>query len=721
MDRHHSSARAAAGSGMTWDMAEDILRCIKDPIFSDYKVSVMDFGAKSDGITLDTPAFEKAIRHTHEHGGGTVIVPKGTYLIGSLELLSHVNLHLEDVDTLLKFTTEINERNYPVAYGHWEASPAYNYRALIYAYRASHIALTGKGTLDGQASTEVWWNWKHQIEHTWSESKISLQEKASNQLRDLNNAGVPVEKRVFGDGSYLRPNFIQPLYCDNVLLEGVTLINSPMWQVNPVLCTNVIVRGMTLRSHGANNDGVDPESCNYVLIESNVFDSGDDCISLKSGRDLDGRTLNALCQNIVIRNNTFADGHGGIALGSEMSGGIKNVFADDNHFDSLNLTYPLRLKTNARRGGKIENIYLRNSIIETVNQATIHGTMFYAEGRDGEYLPEFKNIVVEHVKGNGGQYGIFLEAFEEVPITGLVLRNIEITNVINPIRAINWGKDVLLENVTINGEAYPRPTEARILGVPAPGATLHASALLIGGDADKLTYTWLLANVYDDDYNSISVGSTYTVPEDAIGKFVTVCATDLSGAVEVSMPYKVLATVSAAWLPENSPIASAVSRIASKGFINRDDAIDPEGLITRIEIARMLARMWKITTPFNKLVIADMDNSDPDYNVAAAVIEKGMMALHKGNFCPNETITREEIASVAMMSCGVSFKNASTIYDSTFQDGNEIGDVYLTNVERSCYFGFMTGTEDRRFSPKRVVTYAEVITILDRISDFAGM
>ena len=114
---------------------------------------------------------------------------------------------------------------------------------------------------------------------------------------------------------------------------------------------------MTLRSHGANNDGVDPESCNYILIENNVFDSGDDCISLKSGRDLDGRTLNAPCQNIVIRNNTFADGHGGIALGSEMSGGIKNVFADDNHFDSLNLTYPLRLKTNARRGGKIENVY----------------------------------------------------------------------------------------------------------------------------------------------------------------------------------------------------------------------------------------------------------------------------------------------------------------------------------------------------------------------------
>ncbi|KRE82493.1 hypothetical protein ASG89_14650 [Paenibacillus sp. Soil766] len=720
MEGQESSVRASSPV-MTWDMAEEILSRIHNPVFSDNKVNVMDFGAKSDGTTLDTPAFEKAIRHMHEHGGGTVIVPKGTYLIGSIELLSHVNLHLEDEDTVLKFTTEINERNYPIAYGHWEASPAYNYRALIYAYRASNIALTGKGTLDGQASADVWWNWKHQIEHTWSESKVSLQEKASNQLRDMNNAGVPVEKRVFGHGSYLRPNFIQPLYCENVLLEGVTLINSPMWQVNPVLCKNVIVRNMTLRSHGANNDGVDPESCMDVLIEGNMFDSGDDCISLKSGRDLDGRTLNAPCQNIVIRNNTFADGHGGIALGSEMSGGIKNIFADDNHFDSMNLTYPLRLKTNARRGGKIENVYLRNSVIETVNQATIHGTMFYAEGRDGEFLPAFNNIVVENVKSNGGQYGIFLEAFEEVPITGLSLRNIEITNVINPIRALNWGKEVLLENVTINGEAYPRPTEARILGVPAPSVLLHATALLIGDDIDKLTYTWFMADRRDGDYSPVGIGPTFTVPEDVIGMFVKVGASDVRGSVKISIPYEVLATVNAAWLPENSPIASAVNRIASKGFINQDMAFDPEGLITRIEIARMLARMWKLTAPTHKLVIADMDNSDPDYNVAAAVIEQGMMALHKSSFRPNETITREEIASVAMMSCGVSFKNASTIYDSTFQDGKEIGDIYLTNVERSCFFSFMTGTEDRIFSPKRNVTYAEVITILDRISDFAGM
>ena len=164
-------------------------------------------------------------------------------------------------------------------------------------------------------------------------------------MRSMNLGGVPVDRRIFGEGHYLRPNFFQSIRCQRVLLQGVTLRNSPMWQLNPVLCSSVVVDGVTLSSHGANNDGCDPESCNGVWIKNCRFDTGDDCISLKSGRDRDGREANVPCRNILIENNDFADGHGGVALGSEMSGGIYNVLASDNRFSSPNLTYALRLKT----------------------------------------------------------------------------------------------------------------------------------------------------------------------------------------------------------------------------------------------------------------------------------------------------------------------------------------------------------------------------------------
>ncbi len=705
---------------LTWEIAEEILTHISDPVFTEYKVNINDFGAIPNDDKLDTEAINEAIKHVSLNGGGMVIVPKGIYDTGSIQLLSNVNLCLEDEESILRFTIEINEENYPVAYSHWETSPGYNYRALIYAYEAENIALTGKGKLDGQASKETWWNWKHQIEHAWSEDKVSLQEKASNQLRAMNNDDARVEERIFGEGGYLRPNFIQTILCKNVLFEGVTLNNSPMWQVNPVRCENVIIRGMTLQSHGDNNDGCDTEICNYVLIEDNVFDSGDDCIAIKSGRDRDGRELNEPSQNIIIRNNVFADGHGGIAMGSERSGGIKNVFAENNHFDSPNLTYPLRLKTNAKRGGIIENVYLKDSIIDNVNQATIYGTMVYADGRNGDYLPQFKNIVIKNVKSKGGDYGIFLEAFEEIPITGLVFRNVEISDVGNPLRAMNWGKDVIMENVTINGEVYPKPTEVRILGVPSVGNKLTAAGLLIGGDPSTMKYTWFMADNIDGTYEEIASGIEYTVPANTAGKYLKVAAMDGKNASSTSIPYKILVNVPAGGVKAEHWLANSISRIASKGLIDEEAKYDLNKNISRIEVARMLSKMWDLTTPMENVEIADMDKSNPEYNMVAAILEKNMMSLKDGKFDPTGTITRQEMASVAMMSCGVSYKNASTIYDSTFSDGDEIGATYLTNVERSKYFGFMVGTEIGTFSPKKNLTYAEAIAVMDRVSDFAG-
>src|SRR5213594_542198 len=158
-----------------------------------------------------------------------------------------------------------------------------------------------------------------------------------SRLFDMGEKGVPVEQRVMGEGSFLRPNFIQPYRCRNVLIEGVTIQNSPMWEIHPVLCSNIIVRGVKISSHGSNNDGCDPESCQDVLIEDCVFDTGDDCIAIKSGRNNDGRRVNVPSENIIIRNSTMKDGHGGVVMGSECSGGIRNVFIENCHMDSPNL------------------------------------------------------------------------------------------------------------------------------------------------------------------------------------------------------------------------------------------------------------------------------------------------------------------------------------------------------------------------------------------------
>ncbi|MGM9603961.1 MAG: glycoside hydrolase family 28 protein, partial [Faecousia sp.] len=426
--------------------------------------------AVPDPVRLQTKELQAAIDALSARGGGRLTLPAGVYRTGALRLRSGVELHLASPDTYVQFTAQSPEENYPLVFSYWEASPCYNYSALLYACDAEDIAVTGPGILDGGADGSHWWNWHHQVEDSWSENKPDLQLEDRKALRRMNQEGLPVEQRIFGPGHWLRPNFFQTIRCRRVLLQGVTLRNSPMWQLNPVQCQSVIVDGVTLSSHGANNDGCDPESCNGVWIKNCCFDTGDDCISLKSGRDRDGREANIPCENILIEHNEFADGHGGVALGSEMSGGIRRVLACDNRFSSPNLTYALRLKTNAKRGGKVEQIMLCDSVMEHVHGAAVHGTMLYEDGRNGSDLPVFRDITIENITAHGGDYGIFLEAFPEVPITGLELRNIVIDGASQALRSMNW-QDAVVENVVINGKRFPRPGYVRILGVPAPGGS----------------------------------------------------------------------------------------------------------------------------------------------------------------------------------------------------------------------------------------------------------
>ena len=200
-----------------------------------------------------------------------------------------------------------------------------NYSPLIYAYEEENIAVTGKGILDGQGSNENWWNWKGNKNSGWTEGTPN-QKDDRDKLFKLAENNVPPEERVFGDGHYLRPNFVQPYKCKNVLIEGVTFKNSPMWFIHPVLCENVSIKDVTVEGLGPNNDGCDPESSKNVLIKNCYFNTGDDCIAIKSGRNNDGRRINVPSENIIIQNCHMKEGHGGVVIGSEISGGVKNVF-----------------------------------------------------------------------------------------------------------------------------------------------------------------------------------------------------------------------------------------------------------------------------------------------------------------------------------------------------------------------------------------------------------
>ena len=223
-----------------------------------------------------------------------------------------------------------------------------NYSPFIYAYEESDIAITGSGTLDGQGNVGIdsWWNWK-------SKGSLDLDVVL---LYNYSDSETPVEQRIFGDGHYLRPNFIQPYKCTNVLIDGIIIINSPMWEVQPVLSKNVTISNITVSSYGPNNDGCNPESCTDVLIKNCYFNTGDDCIAIKSGRNADGRRVNVPSQNIVIQDCHMVDGHGGITMGSEMSGGIRNVYAENCEMTGTNLNNVIRFKTNSLRGGFIENV-----------------------------------------------------------------------------------------------------------------------------------------------------------------------------------------------------------------------------------------------------------------------------------------------------------------------------------------------------------------------------
>ena len=416
-----------------WPAASRILSGIHAPVFRDadyYPADGRDF----------RHSLNEAIRQCSEDGGGRVIVPAGEYECnGPLILLSHVNLHLEK-GARINFGSN-PEYYLPPVRTIFEGTELYNYSPFIYAFEAEDIAITGEGTLDGRASLGF--------------ARFRPQRSAQQDtLRQMGIDGVPVEARCFGERSILPPSMIQPFGCKNILIEDVTILDSPYWVIHPVLCDNVTVRGVKISSFNLNNDGCDPEYTSNVLIEDCDFDCGDDAIAIKAGRDQDGWRIGVPTKNIIIRNCRFNSKCNGLCIGSEMSAGVENVLAEN--IEIGNCHSGIYFKSNLDRGGYIRNVRVRNVRCDTVRTAFIRFETAYHGARGGHHPTVFDNFVVEDISGGAsGQCGFYAVGIEDKPLGRIVLKNVNLERASEPY-ILRYAGDVTFRNVKINGRKMAR-------------------------------------------------------------------------------------------------------------------------------------------------------------------------------------------------------------------------------------------------------------------------
>lgn len=438
-----------------WEKEAKILASIPEPEFPDKTFLITDFGAVEGAVQYSGNCINRAIDACFNQGGGTVVVPAGVFFTGPIQLKSNVRLHLTEGATL-KFST--NPEDYkPFVVTRWEGWDCINFRPLIYAYKQKNVAVTGHGILDGQANETNWWPWKGKTEYGWQPGVVSQewngdQVSGRNRLAAMENNQVPIRKRIMTVQDRLRPPFIQFYQCSEVLISDVHIIQSPFWLIHPLMCTNVIVRGVTMESQGPNNDGCDPESSKNVLIEDCLFNTGDDCIAIKSGRNKDGKRWNIPSENIIIRRCTMKNGHGGVVVGSEITGGCQFVWAEDCDMDSPLLDRMLRLKSNPIRGGKIKNIFLRNIRVGQCAESVFRVEMKYEGVTSGPNMPEIRNVFLSDIVSNKSRYGLWIDGFENViNVHNIQIRNCSFNNVAKSNILIGAEQPVF-EDFRINGE-----------------------------------------------------------------------------------------------------------------------------------------------------------------------------------------------------------------------------------------------------------------------------
>ena len=395
----------------SWDKMVEVNNQIVSPVFPDRTFVITDYHDVKD--TLYTNAINQAIAICSEQGGGKVVIPNGEFFTASIRLKSNVNLHLSD-STILKFTTD--PFLFDTVQTRIEGIDCYNISPLIYAYGESNIAITGNGVMDGQADRSNWFS-ESRIRGIVQEDGKKINEKTL--LYEMKEDSIPFKERVFMRENGMRPQFINLYKCKNILLEGFTINRSPFWLIHPLLSENITVRKVKMQSHGYNNDGCDPESCRNVLIEDCDFDTGDDCIAIKSGRDEDGRYWNCT-------------------------------------MDSPELDRIIRIKSNAIRGGEVENIFVRNIRVGECKESILGFELKYWHVDDGPYLPYFHNIHLENVTSKKSQYVLHLDGFEDkIRARDIFIKDCTFDGVMKPeINKVIGVENIHFENVTVNGQDF---------------------------------------------------------------------------------------------------------------------------------------------------------------------------------------------------------------------------------------------------------------------------
>lgn len=440
-----------------WDDNEykRIEQSIQLPKIAERQFLITSFGAKTTATAAQNQkAINKVISLVSKKGGGKVIIPKGIWNTGAIELKSHVNLVLEEGATL-HFAFE--PKLYPLVRTSWEGLACWNYSPCIYAYKATDIAITGKGTIDGGGNNDTFWQWNGSPRFGYKEGVTKESQKLGSRSKLLKMAedGVPFDERKFGMGYGLRPQLVNMVHCERILIKDVKMINSPFWVIHPLLSKNITVDGVYVWNEGPNGDGCDPEACENVLIQNCVFHTGDDCIAIKSGRNNDGRLWNQPSKNIIIRNCKMEDGHGGVVIGSEISGGCENVYAENCVMDSPHLERILRIKTNNCRGGQVQNINMRNVVVGQCKEAVVKINLDY-ERKEICYRgfePIVNNVNVENVTCQKSDYGVLIIGRDSLEnVYDINIKNCKFDGVVKePVKITGKTRNVKFDNLVING------------------------------------------------------------------------------------------------------------------------------------------------------------------------------------------------------------------------------------------------------------------------------
>ena len=447
---HFTTERAGELDREGWAGVPAILERITPPEFPARNFNVRDFGAEGDSISNDLPALLKAVTTCAGEGGGKVVIPPGQYFLkGPIHLKSNVNLYLEEGARI--FFSQESSDYLPAVKVRWEGTVCYNYSPLIYGYQLTNVAITGRGLIDGAA-------------REWSVAWRKLQKPDKDRLRQMGNDTIPETHRVFangyldldGDGSddghgdnlqhYLRPTLIELYECRNILLENFSIKESPFWTVHPVFSKNITIRNLKVTGDVLNDDGIDPDSCEDVLIEGCEIQTRDDAISVKAGRDQDAWHRPG-SKNIIIRNNQLLSGVNALCIGSEMSGGVSHIFAEKNYI--ANGRHAINFKCNLDRGGQVQNIFIRNMEIESCRDAMLIFHMDYHGYRGNHFPTKFNDFYVSNITcGKVDKKPFKIVGVPDQPIERIYVKDVTIQQA-GEESEFEFAENMIFENVKV--------------------------------------------------------------------------------------------------------------------------------------------------------------------------------------------------------------------------------------------------------------------------------